>query len=490
MFPCRRLCVLLPFLAIMLSIHVTTASESAAASPREMVPLTTWQFTEDRETSAAQLQPPEQAQWSAVTVPHVFRQSGLPDESAGWYRQTLSPSSSDGNGRVYLILEGAASVKNVFVNGQHIGQHRGPFSACAFDLTPALKTGGPNTLDVRVTNRPQDRKNCFASSGLYYVNGGMFRKAWLMKTGAVHIFPDMGSRGVYLTPANITKASADLNARTVVRNPLSAPVQVVVHHAVVDPSGKACADFEARQSIPAGETATISAAGKVADPLLWDIGKPNLYTVRTEIRVGGTPTDAVTERVGFRTIEWKDSRFLLNGREVQFRGVNKHAQNEYAWNAVSDDELRREWQWIVDMGANMVRLAHYPHSRLEYDIADERGVVVWAENGFAGQLWQNDPNADGKTFSPDGERLTREMVRQNWNHPAILFWSAGNETIVDVVGRYAEAIHKEHDPTRLVTYAAAGRRSRRIATSLPTTPTTAGTPAAPIPTSRSLRKMK
>ena len=122
---------------------------------------------------------------------------------------------------------------------------------------------------------------------------------------------------------------------------------------------------------------------------------------------------------------------------MQFRGVNKHAQNEYAWNAVSDDDLRREWQWMADMGVNMVRLAHYPHSHLEYDIADERGMAVWAENGYAGQIWK-DPGDEEKTVTPDGERLTREMVRQNWNHPSILFWSAGNETIVDVVSHYAE----------------------------------------------------
>ena len=114
-------------------------------------------------------------------------------------------------------------MKDVFVNGRHIGQHRGPFSASAFDLTPALKLGQANTLDVRVTNRDRRKGNCFSppSSNLYYVNGGMFRKAWLMKTGAVHIFPDLGSRGVYLTPANITQSSADLERRTVVCNPLS-----------------------------------------------------------------------------------------------------------------------------------------------------------------------------------------------------------------------------------------------------------------------------
>ncbi len=120
---------------------------------------------------------------------------------------------------------------------------------------------------------------------------------------------------------------------------------------------------------------------------------------------------------------------------------------------MSDEELRREWQGMADLGVNLVRLPHYPHSPLEYDIADGRGIAVWAENGYAGQVWKG-PGNEEKSVTPDGERLTREMVRQNWNHPSILFWSAGNETVVDVVSHYASVIRQEGDPTRLVTYAA------------------------------------
>ena len=240
------------------------------------------------------------------------------------------------------------------------------------------------------------------------------------------------------------------------RNTLAKSVKVVVRHFVTDPANTACSQFETSQTLSAGETARIEAVGKIAHPKLWDIGQPNLYTVRTEISVGGQVSDAVTERVGLRTIEFKDRHFFLNGRETQLRGVKQHAQNEYVWNAVSDDDLRAEWQTMADMGANFVRLPHYPHSHLEYSLADERGIAVWAENGFAGQAWTA-PDDPEKSMSPDGERLTRELVRQNWNHPSILFWSAGNETIVDVVSHYASVIRQEGDPTRLVTYAAAGK---------------------------------
>ncbi len=179
-------------------------AQSTATSPRQSIPLTTWEFVEDSETNATTIQPPATAEWRQVAVPHVFRQSGLPDNSAGWYRQSITLTESDLNQRVYLELEGAASVKDVFVNGRFIGRHKGAFSASAFDLTDALKTGQANTLAVRVSNRDNEARNCFSRSTLYYVNGGMFRKAWLVKTGAVHIFPDMGSSGVYLTPGNIT----------------------------------------------------------------------------------------------------------------------------------------------------------------------------------------------------------------------------------------------------------------------------------------------
>jgi beta-galactosidase len=442
-----------------LSLLSASASDLAVTSPRESIPLTTWEFAEDGETNATAVQPPKTAEWKQISVPHVFRQSGLPDNATGWYRQTLTLTEADRNRRVYLALEGAASVKDVFVNGQFIGRHKGAFSASAFDLTAALKIGPTNTLAVRVSNRESEARNCFSRSTLYYVNGGMFRKAWLVKTGQAHIFPDMGSSGVYLTPGNITPASADLSALTFVRNSLALPAEVVVRHFVSDPGGAACAQFETKQTISAGETAAIKAGGKIAQPKLWDIGQPNLYTVRTEIAVGGQTSDAVTERVGLRTIEFKDRHFVLNGREVQFRGVNKHAQNEVAWNAVSDENLRREWQWMADLGVNLVRLPHYPHSHLEYELADEHGIPVWAENGYAGQVWK-DPGNEEKTITPDGERLTREMVRQNWNHPSILFWSAGNETIVDVVSHYASVIRQEGDPTRLVTYAANDKEPR------------------------------
>ena len=429
------------------------AATAATAAPRSRTSLVQWQFAEDRSATPAEpaaMTPPKSADWKTVELPHLFRQSGLPDESAGWYRQTLHPEESDRGRSFYLFLEGAASVKDVFLNGQYLGRHKGAFSGVSFDLTPALRFGHDNTLDVRVSNREEESKHCFSRSPLYFVDGGMFRPAWLIKTGAVHVFPEMGSTGVYLTPANLTPARADLNVKAMLRNSLPKPVVVKVRCEVTDSQGAACGEVECQQPLGAGEVAAVELTQPIEKPKLWDLGHPNLYTVRTLVRIGGVVADEVVERTGFRTIEWKNKRFYLNGREVQFRGVNEHSQTEYAGNAVSDEETRSEWQSMADLGVNAVRLGHYPRRALEYDIADERGLAVWAENAYAGQNQEKEP-------TPDGERLTREMMRQNWNHPSILFWSAGNETYIPVVRHYVEVIRGERDPSRLVTYASNGK---------------------------------
>jgi len=425
---------------------------AAAAESRQTETLVEWEFCQDKSPTVATPVPPDQAQWIRLTIPHVFRLSGLPDESAGWYRRTFTVADTETDKRFYLFLEGAATVKDVFVNGRHNGRHRGAYTAAAFDLTPGVKFGQSNTLLLRVSNRDDESANCLSRSTLYYVNGGLYRKAWLIRTGAVHIYPDLGSCGVYITPANITADKADLNVRTVVYNPLEKSVNVTVRHTVTMPDSAELVRFETQKTLESNEKATISASGVVPQPKLWDISRPNLYTVRTELLADGKLSDLVTEKTGFRTIAVKDNKFYLNGREFRVRGVNKHHQSEHNWNALSDEELRREWDMMIDMGCNTVRLAHYPHSRLEYDIADEHGIAVWAENGLAGQLW-NDPGNEEKTVTVDGERITREMVRQNWNHPSILFWSSGNETVQEVATHYAGII-REEDSTRLVTFAA------------------------------------
>jgi beta-galactosidase len=444
-----------------------TAGCLAASSVgvREISPLRQWQFCSDQTPDGGDpVLPNEQTSWAPAILPHVFRLAGLYEHSAGWYRIPLDVSKADEGKRFYLYLEGAGSTAQVFVNGVSVGSHRGAFTAAAFDLTPALRFGEKNDLLVRATNRLTEAANCLSHSNLYYTNGGLYRPAWLWKTSAVHIFPDMGSTGVYLSPKDITAERATLSVQTVLRNGSSKTAEARVRHTVTDPHGALCAVFETSARILAGETQSVTAETQIENPKLWDIGQPNLYTVVIEVLEGNVLVDAITERTGFRRIEMKDGCFVLNGRELISRGVCKHHQSEQTWNAMSDEQLQQEWDAMINLGVNTVRLAHYPHRRFEYSLADEHGVAIWAENGLAGQKWDPKDVKDNKwetAFHADGERITREMVRQNWNHPSILFWSSGNETYQEVASHYADIIRQE-DKTRLITYASAGEKPANV----------------------------
>ena len=434
-----------------------------SADVREKDPIVSWQFLQDTSEEGSEIRLPSQsAKWSNVELPHCFRLSGLPEQSAGFYRATLSPRTGDANKNFYLYLEGAGSVVDVFVNGTHIGQHKGAFTACWFDLSPALKFGKANELIVHVTNRDHEASNCLSQSNLFYTNGGLYRPVWLIQTRGIHIFPEMGSSGVYLTPKNITPESTDLEVTTHIRNALEKPFHVTVRNIITDPNGKHVDTAEETTIVPPGETLPITTTTAIANPILWDLHDGKLYTVRSEVVVGGQVADAVTERTGIRTITMEGEDFILNGEKVFIRGVCKHHQDEHVWNAMTDEQLKWEMDGMLDLGVNTIRLAHYPHRHFEYNLTDENGILVWAENGLAGHRWDKGERAKRESEpTPVGEQITREMVRQNWNHPSIVFWSSGNETHDNTASRYADVI-REEDPSRLLTYASAGEKPDNV----------------------------
>ncbi len=425
--------------------------------------LVQWEFCQDtsEENSAIQLPGPD-TQWSVLETPHVFRLSGLPEKSSGFYRRKLTPSVNEANKSFCLFLEGAGSVVDVFVNGTHIGQHKGAYTAAAFDLTPALKFGVENELILRVTNRDLEAANCLSQSNLFYTNGGLYRPVWLIKTRGVHIFPDLGSTGVYLTPKNISPDSAEMEVTTHVHNSLKNKYSVTVRNTIIDPNGKKVAVAEQTATIPAGETQAVTTLTKLNNPLLWDVHQGLLYTVQSEVLIAGELLDSVTERTGIRTIEMQGEDFALNGKKILIRGVCKHHQEEHVWNAMTSEQLKWEMDGMVELGVNTVRLAHYPHRRFEYSLTDEHGLLVWAENGLAGHRWDNGERKNRESQPTEvGELINREMVRQNWNHPSIVFWSSGNETHDRTAHYYADVIRNE-DPTRLLTYASAGEKPDNV----------------------------
>ena len=410
-----------------------------------------WRFEASDDLLGAEAPGFDDRDWSAVTVPHTW---GDRPWRRAWYRTRFAVPRGGAGGPVYLVFEGAATFADVYVNGIHLGQHRGAFTRFVLDASRAAGEG-ENVLAVRLTNHPADTADSLPSGlgkQLYRLYGGLYRKVWLLATHPLHVDPTEGaSPGVYVTPSHVTGQSADLAVKVLVRNAGEARRAVEVRCRLLDAAGRQVVELTRALEIDAGASLPVEVAGKLSQPRLWSPSDPYLYRLRAEVVSDGRVTDVVEQRTGFRDFRLADGGFLLNGAPIVLRGAGKHQETEEHASAVTDDELREDFAGLKDLGVNLVRLAHYPHAALEYDLADELGILVWAENGHSNTY----------KITTTGDAITREMVRQNYNHPSIVMWSVGNETGFVRVNRYA-AVVRADDPHRLITYASnTGPRGKR-----------------------------
>ncbi|MDP9152190.1 MAG: beta galactosidase jelly roll domain-containing protein [Myxococcota bacterium] len=420
------------------------------ATDRTRVPLGDgWKFMASNSLTGAEAVAFNDTAWPTVSVPHTWDSVTAPSNAiasytSSWYRRTFSLTAADTQKRVYVYFEGVFQVADVYVNGKHLGQHRGGYTRFLFDATAAVSAGA-NVLAVQVSNGSCPDCLPDGNTRLNKGYGGVYRKAWLLTANRYHVATtDYASSGVYVTPSHVGPASSTVDTRVLLTNDGPADKPFHVTATVDDPAGNAVLTSTSDVVVKSGTTAAAAFTGTVSNPRLWGPGYPNLYTMSVTLTVDGALTDAVGEYFGFRSYQLTTSDFVLNGNSTPLRGMGKHQETEHHASAVTDQELIEDWDNLQEMGANYVRLVHYPHAELEYQLADRRGIMVWSESG----------HTNGGPPTPNGDSICREMVFQNWNHPSIIFWSAGNEGggVFVATSHYA-AVLKATDPSRPVVYA-------------------------------------
>jgi len=444
----KRLCLLLVLATS--SLANADVINQTHVRPQMLLSGAGWQFTGAGATATLpEISSAEfvAAPWQAVAVPHVFQtRAHFTDLTQGWYRRDFSVPPEFSGKQFYLVFEGAATIADVYVNSKHLGQHRGAYTRFVFDATDAVKSGGKNELTIRVDNNPQNTTDCLPSGNrLYTVWGGLYRKVWLVATDPLHVdLEDYASPGVYITPQNVSAARADLAVKTLVKNSSAAPQTAEVRATLLDPDGAAVKVFNVSRKIPAGESVAIELTGVIPRPKLWSPAAPNLYHVKAEVLRDGNVVDEVTQPTGFRHLifETATGRVKLNGQPIILAGADLHQEIEAKASAMADDDFRTNYAFMQDLGFNWLRLPHYPHAQLEYDLCDQLGIFCWAENGHS--------NKDKP--GPTADRITTEMVKQNYNHPAIAVWSVGNEAGPEVAEREVPVV-KALDSTRPVAVA-------------------------------------
>ncbi len=447
----------LPGSALILSAWLALFStlslaDDSTARQAELLNGTDWQFVGGGEADTL----PEigtdafsKQAWTNIAVPHNFQSRTAYDTlTKGWYRRsfTIDPAAKDKE--YYLVFEGAASIADVYVNNQHLGQHRGAYTRFIFDVTRAVHAGADNQLAVLVDDTPANTTDClpWSKTGLYKVWGGLYRNVWLVTTSQVHIDPtDFAAPGVYLTPTNVSDKSADLNIRVLLRNTSAAAAQAEVRAKIIDPDGKEVTILTAPASIAADGRATVEMSTALKNPQLWGAHNGRVYHVQAGVYVGGQLVDEVTQPTGFRWLnwDWPGGNVSLNGKRIILYGADVHQEVEAKGSAVSPDDFKENFENMKDLGVNFMRFPHYPHAQIEYDLADKDGITAWAENG----------HSNGKDIvSPTASQITTEMVKQNYNHPSIILWSMGNESNAQVADECVP-VAKALDPTRPVVVA-------------------------------------
>lgn len=367
-----------------------------------------WKFLKGEATGAEEIVF-DDTNWRELDLPHDWaiegpfdvkynaRCGGLPFHGIGWYRKEFSVPATAMGQVVKVTFDGAMYNAHVWINGHFLGNRPYGYIEFEHDLSPYLNYGGENVIAVKL--QPEDL------SSRWYPGAGIYRNVWIDYRNPVHV----AQWGTRITTPEISAEQATVNVQTTLIG------KGEVEYEIFDPKGKKVASSKSSQLT-------------VLQPQLWDIDTPNLYSLRTTVRVAGKTVDQVETRFGIRTLEFTKEGFWLNGKKTRIQGVCLHHDNGPIGAAVNYRADQRKLQIMKQMGVNSIRTSHNPPSNEFLNICDELGLLVQVE---AFDVWRMPkvPNGYNVFFDEWAERDIKDMVRRDINHPSVFMWSIGNEII-------------------------------------------------------------
>lgn len=417
-------------------------SDARETGIRQTTELELWAFRYDDEWTPELAWNSSPSDWQAVKIPHTWNRLGeyrigrteATDnrQGTGWYRRTIDGRRLDPLQHHFLEFDAVGNVADVWVNGTHVARHAGAFTRFRAELTKTLDYTGDNVVLVRADNSdPQpgsSTQHVIPLLGDFFIHGGIYRPARLVSVSQSHIaLDDFGGPGIYATPrldpdgnaevavlVRITDAQADQRLTVVIEDEKGQRVQAT---SMALEAGQR----EAELTLP------------VDAPRLWNgRADPYLYRISALLEQDGVVLDRVDQPLGFRDIRPDpDEGFFLNDKYLQLRGVSRHQDYLGQGWALSDADRTRDMDLIAEMGANSIRVAHYPQAERWFELADEYGMVVWAEVPFVNKVGFGDVEASPELVANARMQMT-EMIRQNFNHPSIVTWGIGNEVDIDL----------------------------------------------------------
>jgi len=366
-----------------------------------------------------------------------------------WYRKQFKLTRQHRDMMAYLQFDGVYMNSDIWINGNHVGNHPYGYTSFYYDITPYLNPAGEtNVVAVRVKNHGQNAR--------WYSGSGIYRHTWLTLVNPVHVVP----WGVYITTPEVSEKSANIEIVTNVTNLGNSDMPVRYMVKILDPSGAETGKSEQESSVLAGESIELKQVVKVKNPALWSVESPDLYKAQVEISVNNKVEDRVNTSFGIRTINFDaQSGFTMNGKAIELRGGCIHHDNGPLGAAAIDRAEERKIEILKKAGFNAIRCSHNPPSPYLLDVCDRLGMLVIDE---LYDIWEKpkiSPDDYSKFIKKSWKQDVSDMILRDRNHPSIIMWSIGNEVTesADTSGfRIAGQLVNEIsslDPTRAITEA-------------------------------------
>ena len=374
-----------------------------------------------------------------AAIEHTGRTGGLPFVGVGWYRTTFDVSTLTNDKEVFVQFDGAMSNPEVYVNGQKAGEWHNGYNTFFLNITPYVKAKD-NTLAVRLNNLTQMSR--------WYPGAGLYRNVHIITKNKTHI----PIWGIQITTPEVTNNFA----KVVVNTEFVAAKKeaITAETTIFNQRGEKVA--HSSNQATAYTTDKITVELYIDKPLLWDIGKPNLYKAVTKLYENGQLKDEVSTTFGVRTIELKPNDGLyLNGRKIKIQGVCMHHDLGALGAAVNESAIRHQIRTMQDMGANAIRTSHNMPAPEYVRAADELGMLLAVES-FDEWAIAKVENGYHLYFKEWAEKDLTNLVKHYRNNPSVLMWFIGNEVEEQSaesgsqVAYYLQSIVQKLDPTRPV----------------------------------------
>lgn len=385
-----------------------------------------WKFTKGNPENAKSVNF-DDSSWEDIKIPHDWAIAGpfdpdgnggtgkLPWQGEGWYRKTFEVSADALGKIVYLKFDGVMASPKIYINGKLAGKWDYGYSTFYLDISNLVNFGAKNTIAVSVDTRKHGSR--------WYPGAGMYRKVEMMVTSKVH----KEIWGTYITTPVVKESYAEMRVLTNVKNLDNTDQKVTIITTVISPEGNEIKSFRTKErTVSSNGSREFDSWMTITRPSLWNLDNPVLYTLKTDVMVGGKMVHSDETPFGFRSFEFTaNNGFFLNGKHVQIKGVNLHHDHGPLGAAFNTRAMERQIEIMKEMGCNAIRNSHNVCAPEMIELCDKMGMLVFNE---AFDKYDNKSDITPETdFYEFGERIIKNFVMRDRNNPSVIIWSVGNE---------------------------------------------------------------